>query len=58
LTPVVQELHFEKHVGILEKSLFETYDQKLTVLEEFLDHQPDVLGVGEVQGRIDFVQNI
>lgn len=58
LAPIVQELDLIQHIGILKQALLEAHNNKLAVLEVLLDHQPDVLRVVQVQGRVDLVQDV
>jgi len=55
---VLNELHLEKHICILEKPFFQGHDHELRSLEVLLNHQPNVLSVAQVQRGINLIQNI
>lgn len=56
--PALDEGDLEEHVGILEEALLQTYYYKLAVLKELPNHDADVLSVGEIQSRINFVEDV
>ena len=58
LAAVVLELNLVQHVGVAEQTLLEGNNQELAVLEKTLDHEADVLGVRQVQGGVDLVQDV
>jgi len=48
----------ENSIRILEHAIFQTYHDELTALESRLDKPTDVLGVGEIEGSIDFIEDV
>ena len=57
-TGAINELGLEKYVGVVPHALLQRYDQELRLRKVFLQHHTDILCVGQVQGRIDLIQNI
>ena len=47
--PVVDKLHLEQHICVLEESMFETYNEELGALEVLADHDTNVLRVRQVE---------
>jgi len=54
----VSELSPEQHVGIIKQAVLQTDHNKLRILEPILEQLPDMLGMGEIESGIDFVQNV
>lgn len=48
----------EDAVRVLEHAVLETYHDELTALEPRLDQAANVLRMREVQGRVDFVEDV
>ncbi len=56
--PVLIEGYLEQHISILEEALLQTHDHELAGLEEAADHQADVLGVTQIKGGVNLIQDV
>lgn len=48
----------EYAVCVLEHTILQAHDNKLTALEPHLDQASDILSMTQIKGRINFVKNI
>ena len=54
----VSELCSEQHIGIIKQPVLQTDHNELRILEPILEQLPDMLGMGEIERGVDFVQNV
>lgn len=54
----IVEVHLEEYVSILKQAFLERDNHELAGLEVLPDHQADVLCVRQVQGRVNFIQDV
>ena len=54
----LSKVHLKQHVGIMEHALLQRYQNELRLWKSLTYHVPDVLGMAQVQCRVNLIQNI